>query len=129
MKGTYRNYSIDAAYSFTDQWQATAWYTWNETKADQTTCVSASSSGVCGVPTWGATLKNASNNFGVGLRGKPAAKLQIGADLSYSDIKDEYQQQALIGAPIESLPEVTTRLTRLNLFAKYAIAEELGRPA
>jgi predicted porin len=126
MKGKYRNYSFDAAYSFTDQWQANAWYTWNETTAEQTTCVSASSSGVCGSPTWAATLRNKSDNFGVGFRGRPSASFQVGGDLSYSDIKDKYEQAAVIGAPITSLPEITTRLTRLNLFAKYALQKNAG---
>ena len=126
MKGKYRNYSLDAAYSFTDQWQATAWYTWNETKADQTTCVGATSSGVCGVPTYSSTISNRSDSFGFGLRGKPTAALQLGADLSYTDIKDDYEQATLTGAAIDSVPAITTRLTRLNLFAKYALQKNSG---
>jgi predicted porin len=62
----------------------------------------------------------------VGLRGKPTRTLEIGADLSYSDIQDEYQQQAIIGAPIVSLPNITTKLTRLNLFGKYALQKNSG---
>jgi predicted porin len=88
--------------------------------------VSASSSGVCGSPTWAATLRNKSDNFGVGFRGRPSASFQVGGDLSYSDIKDKYEQAAVIGAPITSLPEITTRLTRLNLFAKYALQKNAG---
>jgi predicted porin len=126
MEGSARSYSIDIGYAFTQQWQATAWYSRNDTKAEQTTCSGASATGVCGSPTWGATLKNLSDNFGVGLRGKPAAALEIGADLSYSDIKDEYQQQAIIGAPIVSLPNVTTKLTRLNLFGRYMLQKNSG---
>lgn len=126
LEGEARNYSIDAAYAFTGQWQATAWYSRNDTRAEQRTCVGASATGVCGSPTWGATLKNLSDNVGVGLRGKPTGMLEIGADFSHSDIKDEYRQQTLIGAPIVSLPDVSTKLTRLNLFAKYALQKNSG---
>jgi MtrB/PioB family decaheme-associated outer membrane protein len=126
MEGTAYSYSIDIGYAFTQQWQGTAWYSRNDTKAEQTTCVGASAAGVCGSPTWGATLRNSSDNFGLGLRGKPAATLELGADLSYSDIKDEYQQATLIGAPITSLPNVKTQLTRLNLFGRYMLQKNAG---
>jgi MtrB/PioB family decaheme-associated outer membrane protein len=125
-KGKAQNYSIDAAYTFNQQWQGTAWYSRNETKAEHTTCVGASSSGVCGTPTYGAQLKNTSDNFGLGLHGKPTGALEIGADFSYSDIKDEFQQQALIGSPIASLPNVSTKQTRFNLFGKYALQKNSG---
>lgn len=126
MEGKARNYSIDAGYTVTQQWQITAWYSKNDTEAEQTTCSNASAVGVCGSPTWAATLKNLSDNFGLGLRGKLAGRLEIGADVSFSDIKDEYQQQALIGAPIASLPDITTKLTRVNLFGKYALQRNSG---
>lgn len=127
MEGQARNYTIDVAYAFTQQWQATAWYSRSDTKAEQTTCAGAAGSpAVCGSPTWGATLKNLSDNVGVGLRGKPTSTVEIGVDLSYSDIQDEYQQQAIIGAPIVSLPNITTKLTRLNLFGKYALQKNSG---
>ena len=129
-EGTAQNYSIDAAYVFTQSWQATAWYTRYDTKAEQSTCVGASAAGVCPAagasPVWQATLKNLSDNFGLGMRGKPTGRLEIGADLSYSDIRDEYQQQALIGNPISSLPDVSTKLTRVNLFGKYSLQKNSG---
>jgi hypothetical protein len=46
---------------------------------------------------------------------------QLGADLSYSDILDQFQQTAQVGNPIESLPNVSTKLARLNGFGKYAV--------
>lgn len=132
-KGEARNYSVDAAYNFTERWQATAWYNWNDTRAEQATCQSASAAGVCPAtaanPVWSARLRNMSDTFGLGLRGKPHGLIEIGADLSHSDISDSYLQQALnpststVPAP---LPDVTTRLTRLGLFAKYALQKGSG---
>ena len=81
---------------------------------------------MCGTPTYGAQLKNTSDNFGLGLHGKPTGALEIGADFSYSDIKDEFQQQALVGSPIASLPNVSTKQTRFNLFGKYALQKNSG---
>src|SRR5688572_3965757 len=126
MEGGARNFAIDADYVFTEQWRATAWYSRNDTKAEQTVCSGATSSGVCGTPTFAATTKNLSDSLGFGVRGKPAGKVEIGADLSYSDIRDEYQQQTLVGAPVSSLPNINTTLTRLNLFGRYALQKTSG---
>jgi MtrB/PioB family decaheme-associated outer membrane protein len=128
-KGDAQNYSIDAAYTFSERLQATAWYSRNNTNAEQATCVGASSTGVCpggASPIWGATLQNLSNSFGVGVRDKPQSDLEVGADLSYSDITDEYRQETISGAAVASLPNVSTQLTRLNLFARHAFQKNSG---
>jgi predicted porin len=133
MEGSARNYSIDAAYVFTERWQANAWYTRNDTKAEQTTCMNATSVGVCPAatpsPIWQTNLRNVSDNVGLGFRGKPAGRLEIGAEASYSDITDEYRQQALVGsfaANVVLPPDITTKLTRVNLFGKYALQKNSG---
>ena len=130
-KGSYQNVSLDANYAFTPDFQATAWYSINNTSIDQTTCENASSAGVCpstaADPVWSAGLKSTSNNFGAGLRGKPHAKVDMGADLSYSEIKDKYDQSAVTaGASVPSIPTITTKLTRLTVFGRYALDPSSG---
>ncbi len=112
--GRSRNHSIDAVYSLSDEWQANAWASKNDTKANQATRISAAQS-------WAATLRNDGDAFGFGLRGKPFAKLEIGADLSHSEITDAFIQQALTGAAVTSLPDFYTRQTSLKLFGTYAL--------
>jgi len=129
--GSATNFSIDAAYALGDRWQLTGWYTKYDTKAEQTTCVNALTPSGCNVanptsPVWRATIQNLSNNFGLGMRGKPIEGVQVGADLSYSDIRDQFQQTALTGNPIQSLPDITTKLTRLNVFGRYALDKNSG---
>jgi len=124
---------VDAAYTISDKWQANAWYTYNSARAEQSTCEAASSAGVCPAtaadPIYAAEVRSKSDTVGFGVRGKPNAKFEVGADLSYSDIRDTYFQGALapptstVAAP---LPDVTTRLTRLSLFAKYALEKRSG---
>lgn len=132
-KGEARNYALDAAYTFSEKWQANAWYNRNEARADQVTCEGASSGGVCPAgaadPVYSANMRNVSDSFGIGLRGKPNGRMEIGADLSYSDIKDDYEQRAtspMTSTLPASLPEITTRLTRFNLYAKYALEKNSG---
>jgi predicted porin len=132
-EGTAHSYSVDGGYTFSDRLQATAWYTRSDTRAEQATCVGASSIGVCpagaGNPIWAARLRNFSDNFGVGLRGKPHGRVEIGADASYSDIKDEYRQAAITGsiaATVVPPPDISTKLTRVNLFGRYALEKNSG---
>jgi hypothetical protein len=53
-------------------------------------------------------------------------QVQIGADFSYSNIKDQFGQTALVGNPISSLPDVSTKLARLNAFGRYALDKKSG---
>ena len=119
--GTARNQSLDLAYSFNDQWQGTAWYSRNDTRQEQSQHVGAGTAGLV----WAALLRNSGDAFGVGLKGKPFSWLEMGADLSLSEIVDTYDQNRLNAVSpatvVASLPEITTRNTRLQLFAKYAV--------
>ncbi len=128
--GKARNYAVDGSYRFSPEWQATAWYSRNETRADQATCATLTVDAVTGAMTCpasqAANLRNVGDAFGLGLHGKPLERMEIGTDVSYSDINDEYRQRALTGAAVTSLPDVSTKLTSLKVFAKYAIQKNAG---
>ncbi len=125
-KGEARNYSVDAAYTFSDKWQGTAWVSRNDTRQDQWQHAATGTAGLV----WAAALRNVGDSFGLGVRGKPNGRLEIGADLSHSDINDEYGQQRLNAVSpatvVDSLPDISTKLTRLNLFGKYAVQKNAG---
>lgn len=113
--GTARNHSLDVSYAFSDAWQANAWVSKNETIANRASRAS---------PTlfWASRLVNDAKSFGLGLRGKPSAKLEIGADLSHSEIEDVFQQQTVSGTgTIASLPGFYTRQSTVKLFGTYAV--------
>ncbi len=117
-KGEASAYSVDAAYAFSDNWQATAWFTRDDTRYEQLTKATAT-------PLWQAKLRNVGDSFGLGVRGKPLSRLEIGGDLSQSDMRDENQQQALSGTAADVVPDFSTQLTKLNLFAKYAVKKNV----
>jgi len=129
-KGEATNYSLDAAYTFNDRWQANAWYSRNDTRFDQATCEAASSAGVCpgtaADPVWSAKLSNLSDNLGVGVRAKPTGQIDLGADITYSEIRDQFDMGTIQGGAVTSLPDVHTKLTRVNLFARYALQKNTG---
>lgn len=118
-EGEARNYAADAALSFSENWQGTAWLSRNQTDLDQASRTS-------GGQLWAAALTSVGDSIGLGLRGKPTSLIEIGGDLSLSDLEDTYLQQALTGPAIASLPNVNTKLTRVNLFAKYALQKKSG---
>lgn len=117
--GTAEGYSIDGAYAISTTVQANAYFSRNDTKLDQATQTSTGQR-------WAAALRNIGDSYGIGINGKPYSWLELGGDLSFSDIKDSYSQTALTGAAIAGLPDVTTRMTRLKLFAKYALQKNTG---
>lgn len=112
--GTSRNHSIDAVYTFSDEWQANAWVSKNDTQANSANRISATN-------TWTGLVLNNANSFGLGIRGKPFSKLEIGADASHSDINDVFRQTALTGPAVSSLPDYYTRQSTLKLFGTYAL--------
>jgi MtrB/PioB family decaheme-associated outer membrane protein len=110
-------YSVDAGYTFSEKLQATAWYSYNDNRA-----VQATRSGT----DWIADLRNRGNAFGLGLNGKPLPRLEVGADLSHSDIVDKYGQSPVTVLAVANLPDVTTRLTTMKLYARYAVQKNAG---
>ncbi|HYD62703.1 MAG TPA: MtrB/PioB family decaheme-associated outer membrane protein [Noviherbaspirillum sp.] len=112
--GASRNHSIDVSYAFSDEWQATAWISKSDTEANSANRISATN-------TWAGLVRNNADSFGLGIRGKPFSKLEIGADLSHSDITDSFRQTALTGPAVSSLPDYFTRQSTLKLFGTYAL--------
>ncbi len=119
--GHARYYSLDATYILTDDWQATAWGSRGATRARQLTQTNA--------PTgqfWSADLRNSDKAFGVDIRGKLTARLDIGAGLQRFDYRDEYDMAAVTGAAIAPIPDIFTRQTTVNLFAAYTLSPNAG---
>lgn len=113
-EGRSRTHSIDVSYNITDEWQGNAWVSNSDTRANSQNRISATQ-------TWAASVLNNGRSFGLGLRGKPSEKWDVGVDLSHSDITDEALQWATLGAAISSLPSYYTRQSTLKLFTTYAL--------
>lgn len=134
--GKAHNYSIDASFTISPAASVNTWYSRNDSRSAQRTCSSIQVVAATGVMTCNApqnalavNLRNMGDSFGVGARGKPTDRLEVGADLSYSDINDEYRERSTnnvalpAGAP---LPDVSTKLTSIKAWLKYAIDKSSG---
>jgi len=114
-----RMYSADASYNLSDAWRMTAYVSRGEQSVD-----AGHSTG------YDALLKDTNNSLGIGLVGKPSARYQVGADLTYlNDILKYAQTQDPLASAANTaflagsggLPDVTYRLVRLKIFSQYAM--------
>jgi MtrB/PioB family decaheme-associated outer membrane protein len=133
-KGEAQLYTVDALYSFSESLQLNAWFSSADTKAEPDTqmCENATSgvtgncqaagAGTLADPVWTARMRNLAETFGIGLRGKPTAKLELAAELVYAEDLGQFIQTAITpGAVIAQIPDVTYKRTIFKLNAKYAV--------
>ncbi len=114
-----RMYAVDAAYTLSDAWKLTGYWSRGEQKTN-----AGHSTG------YDATLEDIADSLGVGLAGKVSARFRLGADLTYLNDVLKYKQNpdpnasvnnVVYLAAVGGLPDVTYRLTRLKLFGEYAL--------
>lgn len=109
-------YTFDANYSLNDDWSVSAWYSRDNTKAKQK--YGADLTTAANIRT--ATLREAGDSIGLGVRGKLYSRLSMGADLQYSKTHSEYPQVSNSGVE-NNLSDIDNRLVRFSIFAKYAL--------
>ena len=123
-------YSIDAAYSITETWQVTAWYSRDNAKATQFGQRNANGGAAEAVKE--ANLEDTGDTFGAGVKGAFTPRVKVGADLLYSRNVSRYPETITLtgaggvfptvagvtGAP---LPDIQNKTTRLKLYATYAL--------
>ena len=136
-EGEGNNYSLDAAYLFSDEITGTAWYSRNENEFENALCRPLASTGptsnTCTAsdarPVWGADIKNIADSFGLGVRAKVTAKLEIGADLTQWEVRDELDLNSISptnSSAITPLPDIETDVTTYKLYGKYALDRRSG---
>jgi len=127
-EGKAENYSIDAAYVFSDSVQGTAWYSINDTGLESQQCragaADACTPGVQQV--WASNVRSLADSFGLGLRAKVGAKVELNADLSQSKVRDEMLLTTIAGAATGTLEDINTKVTTVKLAAKYALQRNAG---
>jgi MtrB/PioB family decaheme-associated outer membrane protein len=129
-KGRAQNTSLDGAYAFSPALQATAWVSRNINSFEDALCRS-NAPNVCPAtaanPIWGADLRNTANSFGLGLRAKASAKLELSADVAETRVRDKMNLLAISPTtPLAVLDEIHTKVTTWTLSAKYALQRNSG---
>jgi MtrB/PioB family decaheme-associated outer membrane protein len=118
--GKTTNLNLDVAYTISDNWKVSGWYSRGDTILD-----------INGANTsYMAGLRQLGHNLGIGVRGAPTGKLEVGGDLTFSY---EVNRTALgvIGTQAAAtatspngpgaLPVASFRQLNLNMYGKYAL--------
>ena len=116
--GTARLYGLDASYQFSDNWKGNAWYSYDHSQAKQMNTRAAAGS------IKDNNLEDTGNSLGLGLRGSVSGNVAIGADLQWTRNVSKYQQTlnaAQTANMSGDLPAIENVMTKLTLFASYAI--------
>lgn len=127
-EGDAKNFAVDVSYAFTDSLQGTAWYSVNDMSLESQQCRSANGD-VCtpGVQqVWASDVRNNADTFGLGLRAKVSAKIDLSADASYGKVVDKMLLTSIAGAAVDPLDTITTKVTTLKLSGRYALQRNAG---
>ncbi len=144
-EGSARLYSVDASYSVSQNWQVTGWLSHDTAEAHQHGWRQGSNDGA----TLGNAeldkqdyFNDTGDSIGLGLKGTINSKLKVGADLQWTRNKSEIFQDLTVlpsnpstvtglvtngtqvyavGTAAAQLPDITSTMTRIKLFAEYAL--------
>jgi len=125
--------SLDGAYRFGETWQLAAWISRDDTRAKLLSCNSAASSNTGDISScnaspaivWDAQLRNVGTAFGLGVRGKATAQLEVGAELQLSNDRGEFRNGPA-PAGVTPPPDVSYERTVFKLTGKYALQKNTG---
>jgi len=110
--GKTTNLNFDAAYKLSDNWKMNGWYSRGDTILDINGTNNAYMAG----------LRQLGHNLGLGVRGAPTGKIEVGGDLTFS-YEVNRTGTGVIGTSTQpnSLPAAAFRQLNLNIFGKYAL--------
>ncbi|HXU41605.1 MAG TPA: MtrB/PioB family decaheme-associated outer membrane protein [Burkholderiales bacterium] len=135
--GSARFFSLDGAYRFGESWNLTAWVSRDDTKANLLSCMSAASNNNGDIsacpnsaasPIWSANMRNVGNAFGLGVKGKATAQLEVGAELQIHNDRAEFRNGPTPTATpaLTPPPDVSYNRQILRMTAKYAMQKNAG---
>ena len=135
--GSAKFFSLDGAYRFAESWQISAWISRDDTKANLLSCMSAASNNNGDIsacpdsaasPIWSANMRNVGTAFGIGVKGKAATQLEVGAELQIQNDRAEFRNGPTPTATptLTPPPDVSYDRQILRLTAKYAMQKNAG---
>lgn len=112
-------FSIDGSFALTKNWQLTAWYSRDDAQAKQY----AFQNNFGADPIRKTNLRDVGESIGLGIKGKAAAKLTVGAEVQWNRTDSKYQQKNFTNQAdlLENLPTITNKALRLSLNGTYEL--------
>jgi MtrB/PioB family decaheme-associated outer membrane protein len=125
--GSSQLYAIDGSYTFSENWQLSAWYAYDVTKAREVGFRQGTGTPANAIKD--ADLEEVGDSFGINLRGRVTSRFDIGASFDWFQSKSSYPQELTLTAAGTAfpagvtgpLPDIKNSLSRLKLDGKYAV--------
>jgi MtrB/PioB family decaheme-associated outer membrane protein len=127
-KGDALHYSVDAAYRLSERWQTHTWLSQERSTTEQSTRTNLTAAAPNNGVIWDARLRNQTSAWGIGTKGNPYGKLEIGADLALSFDAARFglaRTGGGTGSP-SALPDIGYRHLNLKLFADQPLDRDSG---
>jgi MtrB/PioB family decaheme-associated outer membrane protein len=109
--GKTSNVNFDATYKLSENWKMNGWYSRGDTILD----INGGSGGYM------AGMRQLGHNLGLGVRGAPTGKLELGADFTFSYEVNRTGVGTTGNGLGNAVPTAAFRQLNLNLFSKYAL--------
>lgn len=117
-------YSFDASYALNSRWQATMFFSRDDTRAKQRTQTNNALGATAVITRWEADLRQRSDALGVGLHGKLRNGVELGGDLNlYRELAENRMASLTAGSTITPLPNIRYRTTELKLSGSYPLGQ------
>ncbi len=134
-KGSGNLFSLDATYQINDAWKLTGFYAYDQQEADRYHARWQRTGAQIFEGTKTADLKDKSDTLGLNLDGKVDSKWKLGGSVLWTKSRSSYNETwdpsglgadqnrypTSGGETAVPLPNITTELTRLGLYADYAV--------
>lgn len=128
--GSAEVYAVDGSYTFSENWQLSAWYSYDKTLARQVGFRQGTGTPANAIKD--ADLEDVGDSFGINLRGRVTSRFDIGASFDWFRSTSSYSQDLTLLAAGTNfpanvtgpLPDVKNSLTRLKLDGKYAVDKQ-----
>lgn len=115
-------YSLDAAYQFSDDWRASAWYSYSTNRVSY---IKANANNTPTVISWAGKADLKGDAFGLDVSGKVLRKFDVGLQYTHSNDTGDYPMawdNPATTTPI-GVPDTEYKLDRLRLYGKYPVAK------
>jgi MtrB/PioB family decaheme-associated outer membrane protein len=139
--GSAQLFSVDGNYVVNDNWQITAWYSRDNTKATQLgqrAAIAASASmQELAAAEKDARLEDTGDSIGLGLNGEATSRLKLGAEVQWTRNLSQFTESLTTsgtgttypitipaGVTVVPLRDIENILTRVGLFGEYALRKD-----
>ena len=116
-------FALDANYTLSDAWQLYGFASYDDNKINQSTQSSANGT-LIPAQNWKAHLRNKGLAYGLGVRGQPMSKLELGADVQWGRDTNVHGLEAIV-PPEALLPDIHSQRTTLRFYSNYTLQKNL----